>query len=258
MSRDRITRLIGVDCAVDPRKTGLAIGRLESLRAANQKAPRLVVEHAELGVSIDALVDTVSQAVHDSERTLLALDAPLGWPSALGTALAPHRAGESISASAQELFLRQTDLFVRRVSGKRPLEVGADRIARTARSALGLVDAVRSASRKALAMAWSPEFDESGLIEVYPAATLLARGLPSSRYKRPDQRDVREQILAGLAGELEFDSVQREHFCSHADVLDAAICLVAGADFLRGRCLPPTDRALAREEGWIWIPDLFG
>jgi hypothetical protein len=35
-------------------------------------------------------------------------------------------------------------------------------------------------------------------------------------------------------------------------VLDAVVCLVAARDFLRNEAMPPTDRAPAEAEGWIW------
>jgi len=38
----------------------------------------------------------------------------------------------------------------------------------------------------------------------------------------------------------------------NSDVLDAAICVLAGADFLRSRMMPLKDIKLARKEGWIW------
>jgi hypothetical protein len=37
-----------------------------------------------------------------------------------------------------------------------------------------------------------------------------------------------------------------------ADLVDAAVCVLAGADFLSGRAMGPADRTLAEREGWIW------
>jgi len=37
------------------------------------------------------------------------------------------------------------------------------------------------------------------------------------------------------------------------DALDAAICVLAGADFLRGEAAEPPDIETARKEGWIWF-----
>lgn len=75
------------------------------------------------------------------------MDAPLGWPRPLGPALSDHRAGEPIDPPADTLFHRETDGVVHRTVGKRPMEVGADRIARTARSAVELIGELRNAGR---------------------------------------------------------------------------------------------------------------
>jgi hypothetical protein len=38
----------------------------------------------------------------------------------------------------------------------------------------------------------------------------------------------------------------------HADALDAAVCVVAAADFVAGHACPPRDHTAAIREGWIW------
>lgn len=40
---------------------------------------------------------------------------------------------------------------------------------------------------------------------------------------------------------------------SDDNALDSAICVLAGQDFLLGHCADPTDPALAKKEGWIWV-----
>ena len=74
---------------------------------------------------------------------LLAIDTPLGWPVRLGCALTNHRAGEPIAADADRLFRRDTDRFIKLKLGKTPLDVGADQIARTAHTALCLLNGLR-------------------------------------------------------------------------------------------------------------------
>jgi hypothetical protein len=61
-----------------------------------------------------------------------AIDAPLGWPKPLAETLIDHRAGLPIETPANAMFRRTTDLFIQRKLKKTPLDVGADRIARTA------------------------------------------------------------------------------------------------------------------------------
>jgi hypothetical protein len=36
-------------------------------------------------------------------------------------------------------------------------------------------------------------------------------------------------------------------------LLDAALCCLAAADFLRGDVISPDDLSLAEREGWIWV-----
>jgi hypothetical protein len=40
---------------------------------------------------------------------------------------------------------------------------------------------------------------------------------------------------------------------SNADALDAAVCVFAGLNFLRGHALPPPNLDEAKREGWIWV-----
>jgi hypothetical protein len=37
-----------------------------------------------------------------------------------------------------------------------------------------------------------------------------------------------------------------------AYLVDAAVCVLAGDDFIAGRVMPPENRSLAEREGWIW------
>jgi len=39
----------------------------------------------------------------------------------------------------------------------------------------------------------------------------------------------------------------------NADVLDAAVCVLAAGDFLLGRAMAPENRSQAEREGWIWV-----
>jgi hypothetical protein len=169
-SRTVPTTLIGLDCATQPKKVGLARGTF----ARGQ----LTVHELRACSNHAALVDTIASWIR--EPTLLAIDAPLGWPQPLGEALSQHRAGAPLDVpTTQDAFSRFTDHIVWTRCGHRPLDVGADRIARTAHAALLSTD--------------------------------------------------------------------------HA--LDAVLCLLAAADFLRGHAVAPATSELerARREGWIWF-----
>lgn len=238
--------IVGIDCATDPRKTGVV--------AITGDGARYRVSQAALGEGPGSVARLAAAAAGDGPA-LFCLDAPLGWPAPLGETLAPHRAGGAlVLTEPNRLFRRATDEFVRRRLGKQPLEVGADRIARTAVAALGVLGALRELRAEPVPLAWSPALAASAAIEVYPAAVLLSRGLPARRYKPAAARDLRTAILDGLAAELD-PGEHRGLLLDAADVLDAALAALAGADFLAGRCAPPCDRPLAEREGWIWIRD---
>jgi predicted nuclease with RNAse H fold len=237
-------RIVGLDAAADLANFGRVVCRY----AAG------MLELVEAGVLRDDRgVEALARLLADgSERTLIAIDAPLGWPAALGRVLGSHRAGQLLPASANELFRRRTDRWVKQVIGKQPLDIGADKIARASWQALNVLDQLRSESGRPIPLAWRPDFDEAvAVIEVYPAASLEANGLSSKGYKDPLRgTDARGRLsgalawrapwLAGLVG-------------NKVDVFDAGLCAIAGADFVDGCAAVPEDLALAQQEGWIWV-----
>lgn len=236
--------IIGVDCATDPKNIGLARGLWQS--------GKLRITDVTNG-HLDKPEEIVSEWISTkAKKTLLALDAPLGWPKDFGYALSEHVAGIPLQNEANQFFRRETDRFVHRTYGKLPLDIGADRIARTALSALKFLGILSERTGVSIPLAWDADFTGIAAIEVYPAGTLKASHIQSSAYKRIDQIEAREQILVWLAREAELPgdlSLPLED----ADALDAMICVLAGADFLTGKTYPPTNLALAQKEGWIWI-----
>lgn len=239
------TTLIGIDCATKEDKVGIALGQLsgESCQIDN-----VLVCSKE-----SPLEYTLTQWILDGGRVLLAFDAPLGWPQPMGFTLKEHSAGQPIPVSGNLLFRRNTDLFIKAEIGQQSLDVGADRIARTALAALKLLANLRDALHEEVPLAWTPDFAHRvAAIEVYPAATLKARGLSPRGYKAVSDLEARRNIISKIRDEVELH-VNVSLLERHADVLDAVICVCAAADFLTGRALQPTDRSLAEKEGWIWV-----
>lgn len=197
---------------------------------------------------------TISGWLLGVDRSLLALDAPLGWPKAMGMELKDHVAGEPIATQPDLFFRRDTDRVVQDQLGKTPLDVGADRIARTAHTALTLLQKIKNPSGSRIPLAWEPDSvtPPVSAIEVYPAGTLRAYGIPCSGYKKAGQRSVRGEILGRLSTLMTLPADQSS-MLDNANILDAAICLLAAADFLQRHCIPPTNFATARIEGWIWV-----
>lgn len=236
--------IIGIDCATDPKKRGVAKAFL------NNDAWQ--VTETTIGLTDHEIADFVIEAKNPDRAVLLALDAPLGWPEQLGESLYNHSAGQSFDRPANKVFRRKTDDFIKKTYGKQPLDVGADRIARTAHSALALLSVIANRiAEKIIPLAWQNNFSGVATIEVYPAATLISYGWPSRRYKKPAEMNVRAQIIAELENYLAF--TETHSMVQSADALDAALCVLAGKDFLEGNCYQPENQRLAHKEGWIWV-----
>ena len=239
--------IIGIDCATQPQKTGLAVGSWDGTAVS--------LHTITLGSKKEPLAQTIASWLPKDEPTLLAIDAPLGWPAELGKQLANHNAGSPLPALPNTLFRRETDRYIWQRTGKLPLDVGADRIARTAHAALSLLAELRQICNEPIPLAWNPQLKQNvSVIEVYPAGTLKMMFDPMKipRYKRKDGENGRSTILHHLKQQIAL--LPAAHLLlQNDDALDAALCVLAGADFLRGLAEPPTNLTVAQTEGWIWV-----
>lgn len=249
-------RIIGVDCATDAKRIGLALGEWSG--------NRLRISDVAIGGerSADPVTRVRAWMSGYVGRVLIAIDAPLGWPEGMRTALQDHAAGGSLSVTdADAMFRRATDLEIKERLGKTPLDVGADRIARTAYKALSMLTTLRSTPGVPIPLAWDHQnLAKISAIEVYPAALLAAYKVSAKDYKKPEQRVVRHSLLSAvetkLGDQLEF-TADREIAYNSADALDGILCVLAAAEFLNGNAEAPDGEEQvekARIEGWIWSP----
>ena len=239
-----IDTIVGVDCATQDRKVGLALAR-------RYDAGWRLVEALSCSRTRPVL-GTLEGWLKEYPALLLAMDAPLGWPSSLPRALSTHQAGEEPSFGPDALFRRETDRFIAKEFKKTPLDVGADRIARTAYWALALLSSLRRVSGASIPLLWDPTTARGpGVIEVYPAATLRAHGQSLAGYRQREGAELRRRLAAFVGRELHA-TITNEAEAIGIDGLDAAVCAVAGRDFLCGVAAAPLDLPLARKEGWIW------
>jgi predicted RNase H-like nuclease len=242
--------IIGIDCATDAKKVGLALGELTP--------GGLVVRELLTGDRAKpSLHELLAHWIRASTPALLALDAPFGWPIGMRCALQHHLAGLPLTVEPNHMFRRLTDRFVKIKTRKTPLDVGADRIARTAHSALVLLENTRRTLGHDIPLAWSPR-SSSGVeaIEVYPALTLLALDLDPRNYKSGEAgRVARGVILDALKKHIRFDEAVEEGVLAVSDLMDAVLCVLAGRDFLCGNCFEPPQNhiPIVRNAGWIWF-----
>jgi predicted RNase H-like nuclease len=241
-----IFHILGIDCATVASKVGLALASLENGQTTT-------VHEVLVGSIQTTIVATINNWLADRIPTLLAIDAPLGWPVNLGEALSAHEAGQPLIVQSHKLFRRYTDNVIREKIGRQPLDVGADRIARTAHAALGILETLRQQTGDAIPLSWQPEDVQTvSAIEVYPAATLTMYGIQSRGYKIRADEDTRRK----MAYELQKYLMNLESFTlpvKSADALDAVVCVLAGVDYLCGNCMQPSTDEVVRKEGWIWV-----
>lgn len=243
--------IIGIDAATKARNMGLAYGEVRDGRCELFEVEQGRDPVGQIARWIDAGPKTI----------LLAVDAPLGWPDELGVALASHQAGMPLGVpldQSHRLFRRHADTIIKRCIGKQPLDVGANFIARTAHAILWRLHELPDRCTRTidLQMAWDPDLRPGcHMIEVYPAATLigLAAELKGYKAKGAAVGPIRENILEAL-GEVIQIHTPMEPMITNDDLLDSALCVLAGFDFLSGLAMAPStnEMAIAQKEGWIW------
>ena len=81
---------------------------------------------------------------------------------------------------------------------------------------------------------------------------------PSSKRGNDEESALRRQIIAFLRNTFVFGDEVAERMESNDDRLDAALCCLAGLDFLVGNILAPADSADLATEGWIWVRPPMG
>ena len=252
--------VIGIDFSTDPAKTGLARATVsasdgqagaiihEVCTATKIRRPRLRI-----------VADWIKAA---TTPVLIAVDAPLGWPDAMrSSAFSDHVAGHPVGVCANDLFARETDRQIKARTSKNPFEVGANLIARTAHGALTFLHHLNtelngSGATRATPppLAWSSaHIQRPSVIEVYPAATLEAHRIPTGNYKTSGDggRSHREAIVRKLR--LRGVEDHTSLLTRNDHLIDAAVCVLAGQDFLVDRAVGPGSLlTLAQREGWIW------
>ncbi|MGI6404683.1 MAG: DUF429 domain-containing protein [Oscillospiraceae bacterium] len=100
----------------------------------------VVLLETKYGSDGNSIAEIIKDWIQEDDKVILAIDAPLGWPEDLGNSLYRHSAGQALSVEANLMFRRETDRFIKEALEKQSLDVGADRIARTAYAALKIIE----------------------------------------------------------------------------------------------------------------------
>ena len=232
---------LGVDLASQPERTGTCLIRWDRGSAR--------VETLSLGATDAELHELFGRA------DKIGIDAPFGWPAPFTRAVAVYSA-ETVwpSTDVPRLRFRRTDEVAREKLGRWPLSVSTDLIAVTAMRAVRLL-AETAATGQAI--------DRSGggrFVEVYPAAALHVWGFPSRGYKRAKGAAVRARLVSDLAEQTtDWLTLSEEDWarCTASDdMLDALVAALVARAAATGHCepIPTGDHELAKEEGWIALP----
>ena len=232
---------LGVDLASQPKRTATCLIRWHRGSAR--------VESLSVGATDADLHELFGRA------DKIGIDAPFGWPAPFTRAVAAYSA-ETVwpSAEVPRLRFRRTDEFARERLGRWPLSVSTDLIA---------VPAMRAARLLAEAAATGESIDRSGggrFVEVYPAAALHVWGFPSRGYKRAKGAEFRARLVSDLAERIaDWFTLSEEDWaqCTASDdLLDALVAALVARAAALSRCepIPPGDEELAKEEGWIALP----
>ncbi|MGE3843753.1 MAG: DUF429 domain-containing protein [Vicinamibacterales bacterium] len=240
------TVTVGVDCATQPSAALYCVIEWSVSRPGVEVLRRPDPDWGDLIACLDGA---------GRNGCFAGLDVPLGWPRSFVQALQCHASGHPWPAGdlSDPHYFRLTDL---RVPGRRPLSVSTNLLGATAIKAAMLLRPFVAEGR----------VDRSGLsgavCEVYPRAALEAwRLLPAESYKSAGARQIRQTIVQRLVGQLPWIAETpglAEALSIDDDHLDAFVAALVARLVLahRGVVPPgPDDLELAREEGWIWVPE---
>ena len=248
MAKTKPQIVVGLDMSTEPKKQGVALGEIWA-------DGRIEVVKVDNG-NVLKIGEVLGEVLKNQSVLLLAIDSPLGWPLPMRPVLRGHRAGEKIAICPDKVFHRNTDEFIKENIGKRPLEVGANLIARTAHAACNLL------GERGIPVLLGYGIPKClSAIEVYPAATLCAhgwawagQGQQSKAEKEREKRRGKVTLLKKQGVVFQSGKVE-EKALGDDDCCDACVCLLAARDFLRGECYEPSgaDLEAAKVEGWIWV-----
>ncbi|MGM0551217.1 MAG: DUF429 domain-containing protein [Bacteroidota bacterium] len=242
--------ILGIDAAASDANTGLV----------TLEADTRTVHKVAIGKEVP-ISQLLTEWLSDYSGPVMAcMDAPLGWPEHFCEILATHEAGVPIILDKEQFFPRITDKRVHQKLGKRPLEVTANYIARTAHRALQLVEVLNEIVASSFKLFLDSEkIPHYSLAETYPAGWLISEQLAHKGYKKDTAlreallQQIVERYSLQITPDAQVDLIRWEH------TFDALLCGLCGLDILQQRCFSLKDLAvpetIARKEGWVWFKE---
>lgn len=257
---------VGIDWATKPKKTAAAVVR------TSENGLVLDIEHSRKSVTDEMFVAMCTKRawhvseppISDSERLVIAVDIPFGWPSAFADWVGTYRPGQIAPPNEQRFKYRVTETTLMGLkAGITPFPVSAQMIAMGARRFASVSTQVLNQDPSVQLRLDPRELGQgrgTELIEVYPAATMK---LFLERKKLPAYKNKIE-ALHQLAGEVlaRVPIANAKEWIANEDQLDAVVCALTAA-FCTGAVegwqsaepdLPLADRQRLAREGWIFHP----
>lgn len=236
---------VGVDLAAEPKNTAVAV---IEWTAQGARVTELDVDRSD---------ESIVSACAGADK--VGLDCPIGWPEAFVAFVRAHRDDRVTPPGAtpgmqwrHPLANRLTDDVVHTEVGVVPLSVSADRIARPAMRAAGLLASLAGEGDR---------LDRTGgglVVEVYPAASLRQWALDHNGYKGKANLERLATLASGLreaAPWLDVDAFA-ELFSRSDHAFDAVVAALTARAAAVGQASRPTaaQAKVAAYEGWIAVP----
>lgn len=246
-------KAVGIDLSANPRNCGVCV--LENNVVTS------IARGSGDTLHPDWLVGYCSGA------QVVAVDVPFGWPKPLARALGCHKIGVALDRDRTQYLYRTTDswltnhlpsLLARDVKPPKPFAVGADKLGVTAMVGTVLLNGLSGAFNL------SPRNRAAfpAVVEVYPAISLWAWGLPHRNYKGTNDSALsnRRSLLSKLEESFKLIVSKRdaEILVSVEHCFDALVAAMTGREYADGNTFDPPESFaddVLRTEGWVRVPN---
>ena len=253
-------RTFGIDLASQPDNTAVCMIEWRADQAEVVEMARGFDRYGD-ALNDKRLMHVMTGDLYGQAPAMTAIDAPLGWPILFSRVIADQTQWpDSMEGNPAELLRRTTDLFVAKITGKRPLAVTTERIAYAALRANRILGRLQRSVDLPI--------DRSGMTgvvcETYPDAALRRFGLwpeglaNEASYKDKEDPAVRRLIVQDLLARAPWLALQdddAEQLRASDDCLDALLCALVARARVTRRTLPPVEAPHAAIEGWIHLPE---